>query len=299
MNNNIENMPRMNFIQQMHESRMIRNANDQKELTYTDCCERLFLIVLSIEIMRHHSDSRGFVQKYCENTLSYSNFKNFRISGTDLYNFIYFVLGDKNTIKKLKNPQAGWITRQKTKLPISKLRSYLLSVSKNNNPINISNFLMGLSLELNIKDSNFLNIRRYVSRYEKLTNIERKTVFTKLLYVLRSRLRNSDIIEEYEKLSILKDLELSKVSDNEPTVSTKDPYLPSNELALYSYLIGHKNLILVKEFVKLARSGQNIPSRAGMAYLPAIEILHDIITAGPGFVLQLKSLHQRAKNHKK
>ena len=42
----------MDFIQELHEARLTRNTSGLKALTYTDCCERAYLTLLVLELLR-------------------------------------------------------------------------------------------------------------------------------------------------------------------------------------------------------------------------------------------------------
>jgi hypothetical protein len=64
----------------------------------------------------------------------------------------------------------------------------------------------------------------------------------------------------------------------------------------YRLIIGASNLMRARLFLKLAREGKNIPAPYVQGMQPAIEMLDDIVTAGPGFVQLLKVLHKRAQN---
>lgn len=72
----------------------------------------------------------------------------------------------------------------------------------------------------------------------------------------------------------------------------------ARDLALYRMIVGTANMMLTKKFLDLALEGKSVPSSVVKGYQPAIEMLHDIVTAGPGFVQLLKVLHKRAKNSK-
>ena len=42
----------LEFMQDLQEARMTRNENNQRVLTYTDCCERLYLSLLVVDLLR-------------------------------------------------------------------------------------------------------------------------------------------------------------------------------------------------------------------------------------------------------
>jgi hypothetical protein len=68
------------------------------------------------------------------------------------------------------------------------------------------------------------------------------------------------------------------------------------DIIYYRLIVGAENLMRAKMFLELAKQGKNIPSAYVKGYQPAIEMMDDIVSAGPGFVQLLKVLHKRAKN---
>lgn len=69
----------------------------------------------------------------------------------------------------------------------------------------------------------------------------------------------------------------------------------ARDLALYRMIVGQRNMMLTKKFLELALAGKSVPSTMVKGFVPALEMLDDIVTAGPGYVQMLKLLHQRAK----
>jgi DNA-binding MarR family transcriptional regulator len=67
------------------------------------------------------------------------------------------------------------------------------------------------------------------------------------------------------------------------------------DLINYRLIIGAENLMKARLFLELAKEGKNIPSVYVKGMQPAIEMLDDIVTAGPGFVQLLRVLHKRAQ----
>jgi hypothetical protein len=71
------------------------------------------------------------------------------------------------------------------------------------------------------------------------------------------------------------------------------------DIIYYRLIVGAENLMRARLFLELAKDGKNIPSAYVKGMQPAIEMLDDIVSAGPGFVQMLKVLHKRAqKTHK-
>lgn len=289
---------RMEFIESLYEARMTRNSQDQKVLTYTDCCERLYLSLLILELLNQYSKHKVSARKYAKQTVAYTNYNRFRMSATDLYNFIYFVTGDQEAINKLKDPNSAMALRKKTTLPLMAVNRYLSRISMGTTAMSNTQMYINIESALNIRNTTYKAIRRSLMDYDSATQIDRQNTVTKLVHAARAKLRSSDIIDDLERLVADKNLETGRVDDSEPKISIPDINVQGKELALYRYLVGSKNIVQVKRFVDLALSNKSIPSTVVQAYLPAIKMLHDIVSGGPSYVSMLRALAERAKKNK-
>jgi hypothetical protein len=250
---------------------------------------------LALETLRQYPDFRGYVQRYCKKTSGFELYKFYRIMGTDLYNFIYFLVGDDSAQDKLKDPGAAKKLKKTTNIPVADVNRYIQNIAQGRKPLQISNMFMKLESGLNITNSDYKAIRRNLVNFGKLTKAEKRLLSTRLIFAVRAKLRSSDIIEDFEKFAQIKDLEKASVIDPEPTVSRPDIATRPGDLALYRYLVGDRNLALTKKFLEAAKDGKAASSSMVQAYLPAIEMLDDIVQAGPAFVQQLRALQKRAK----
>jgi len=285
----------MEFIKDLHEARMTKDNGSSRKLTYTDCGERLFLTLMALETMRQYSDFKDYVQRYAKKTSGFELYKFYRIMGTDLYNFIYFLVGDDSAQDKLKDPGAAKQLKRKTKLPILDLNRYIQYLGQGREPMQNSGLFIKLEGALGITNSDYKAIRRNLSNFNKLTRSEKRLLVTRLIFAVRAKLRNSDIIEDFEKFAAIKNLEKANVNDPEPSVSIPDISTKQGDLALYRYLVGDKNLALTKKFLDSAKNNKAASASMVNAYLPAIEMLDDIVKAGPAYVQNLRTLHSRAK----
>jgi len=285
----------MNFIKDLHESRMTKDNGSSKKLTYTDCGERAYLTLLALETMRQYPDFKGYVQRYCKKTSGFELYKFYRIMGTDLYNFIYFLVGDDSAQDKLKDPGAAKRLKAKTILPVAAINRHINALAQGKEPTQTSQLLLKLEGALNITNTDYKAIRRNLVSYNKLTRADKRLLVTRLIFAVRAKLRSSDIIEDFEKFAQIKDLEKTNVTDPEPTVSRPDIATQPGDLALYKYLVGSKNLALTKKFLEMAKDGKAASSNMVQAYLPAIQMIDDIVQGGPAYVQQLRALQQRAK----
>lgn len=288
----------MDFIKDLHESRMTKDNGSSKKLTYTDCGERAYLTLLALETMRQYPDFKGYVQRYAKKTSGFELYKFYRIMGTDLYNFIYFLVGDNSAQDKLKDPGAAKKLKKSTNFPTAAVNRYINALAQNKSPTAINQMFMNMESGLNITNTDYKSIRRYLGNFSKLNRSEKRLLSTRLIFAVRAKLRNSDIIEDFEKFAAVKNLEKASVIDPEPTVSRPDIPTKAGDLALYRYLVGDRNLALVRKFLEQAKDGKAASSNMVQAYLPAIEMIDDIVQGGPAFVQQLRTLQQRAKKRR-
>jgi len=283
----------MQFLQELEEARMTRNDQNMKVLTYADCCERLYLTLLVLDLMKNFPKATASVRDYSRKSLDI-RYERFKISGTDLYNFIYFVTGDERAIGKLKDPGAAMRSRASTILPVDRIKSYLQQLSSGTFSSS-SQLFIKLERVLNIENTDYKSVRRSIGNWNSLDIQAKKSIATRLLYAVRAKLRSSDIIDDYEKHIVLKDLESELVPDNEPVFSKPDVSAASRDYMFYRYLVGTENIMLVKGFLELAAAGKPIPSNMVKAYLPAIKALDDVVRAGPSYISMFRSIQNRAK----
>ena len=286
------------FIKDLHEARMTKDNGSAKKLTYSDCCERLYLMLLILETMRNFPDHQKVVQKYAKKTIGFETYKFYRIMGTDLYNFIYFLVGSDSAQDKLKDPAAAKVLKASTRVPVNDLNRYIRALASGSTTIkqyNPSSLFFKLESALKITNSDYKAVRRSIMNWDKETRSEKRLVATRLIFAARAKLRSSDFMSDFEKWAAIKNMEVASVTDPEPTVSKPDLAGSSKNLALYRYLVGSKNLALTKRFLQQASNGQAASSGMVQAYMPAIEMIDDIVQAGPAYVNNLRALHKRAK----
>ena len=289
----------MEFIKDMHEARMTRSTGTLKSLTYTDCCERLYLSVLILEALNQYAYFRRTASEYAKRTTGYETFKAYRMSGTDLYNLAYFVNGDEDAMNKLKDPSAAKAMRQRTNLPLMQLNGWLKSIASSHQYTQTSQFLIKLEGGLNISNADYKIVRRNLTRYRSLSTKDKENTITRLLIAARAKLRTSDLVDDLSKLAATNDLETARVADNEPTVSVPDISTDARDISLYRYVVGTENVMRTKNFLALAKQGRSIPGQFVQGYVPAVKMLDDIVKAGPAYINLLRALHQRAKKSRK
>lgn len=285
------------FFQEINEARMTKDSGPSRTLSYADCGERMYLTLLVLETMRQYPEFNGVVQRYAKKTSGFELYKYYRIMGTDLYNFLYFLVGSQD---KLKDPEAAKATAQKLKrkIPILDINRHIQALGQGKNPTLITSLFVKIESSLNITNADYKMIRRGLQDYLKLTRAEKERLVTRLIFAVRAKLRSADIIDDFEKFAAIKDLESPLVKDPEPTISTPDISTATQDFALYRYLVGADKLGLTKQFLNNAKDGKATSANMNQAYLPAIKMIDDIVQGGPAYVQQLRALHQRAKRRR-
>ena len=292
----------MDFIKDIHEARMTRNSSDQKDLTYSDCCEKMFLILCIIEVMRHDKDTTLFLQEYLRKTTAPDGYRYFRMTNTDLYNFIYFVIGDSDAMDKLKNPGDAKKIRRRTHVPVMAINRYLINVKGSPTDKNIQSFNFFYEIQNTIKEqtSAYSSLRRDIGNFTKLSSRDKKEVITKLLHAAQAKLRASDIIDYYStwagswvkylRYGVSPEMHHHKIDISQPDLE-KSP----SDVSYYRLIVGNENAVRATKFVEYAAQGKATPINFIQSYLPIIQMVHDFVKAGPVAISQLKLLHSRIK----
>ncbi len=287
------------FLHDIQEARMTRSSRNQRMLTYTDCRERAFLILLMMQVMRHYRSHRGAAANYAYKTVMYRDYGRHRVDSSDLYNLFYFITGDDAALSKLKNKEAAEKERKGVLLGVGNLNGYLRSIAKNETPASSDmDKLFQVERELKIQIADYKTLRRRIASFGTDTQKERQLTVTRLLFAGRARLSDSDFLQQFTKLALDKNLEDLSKTDPEYSVSTPDN-VSQAEVLNYRFLVPVNTLPFIAKFIENARARKAIVSQFVQAYLPLIIMLDDIVKAGPAYIEQLKQLHNRAKKNTK
>ena len=285
----------MNFIKELQESRMTRDARNQRLLTYTDCKEKAYLSILCLQAMRYYRKHRTDAMKYAYKTVMYRDYTRFRIDSTDLYNLYYFITGDEAALKKLKNPGAAAKERRSTVISVGKLNGFLRRMASGDKVT--AQDLRDLALiesDLDISNPHYREIRRRLNTFDTDSTAERQKVITRLLFAARSKLSDSDVMPMFSRFTNDNNLEDFSATDPEPKLSMPDIGGMQN-IQNYRFVLPVSSLPFVGRFLNMMQKGATIPPAVAGSYLPLIYMVHDIVRAGPAYIKQLEQVHKRAK----
>jgi len=289
----------MDFIREIQEARMTRTESNTRRYSYRDCCERAYLILLALELMRKFPSYSRAASGYARSTSRFTGYDIFRASATDLYNFIYFIVGDDAAMEKLKDPEDAKRARSKTQVPLMAINRFLSKIAAGQEPTAASELFIKLESQFGITSSSYRKIRRTVTNLDRASARDIREAVTKLLYAARARLRSSDIISNLETLAADKNLETSRVKDKQPVISRPDPVIADKDLIFLQKLVGVKNLYLAIKYIELSQQGKTIPSNVAKAFDPAVEVIVDIVKGGPSYVQRLLEIQKQAKRDSK
>lgn len=114
---------------------------------------------------------------------------------------------------------------------------------------------------------------------------------------LKALITDQEILTDREIQEIIDSVDLENL--DEDALGRVEKRVTQREIALYSLLVGKQNALKAKIFVDKADRGETIPSSIVQGYYPAVDMIHDIVKAGPSYISLLKNLHQRAKKASK
>ena len=275
------------FLQYVSEARIVRRQSDLGRYTFQEITERIYLSFLTLSLLKNFSQTAGFVKSYGASTLTYGEFTRVRGTANDLHNMLAIVAGDPRVVEKLANKNQAMALRQRQSVPVSAIRRYLRSFSKD------YEFLTQLESALGINNMDYKNLRRAISDYPSLDSKRKQLTTTRLLQALKAKLSGTDLQRQAQKFANKQKLELDNVVDAERTVPGAT--LTPDEMSGYRVLVGASNVRRAKIAADMVRQGKAVPAPVMVAYAPVIKMIDDIAKGGYMFVKLLQTIHARAK----
>jgi hypothetical protein len=187
---------RMNFVKELHEARLIRTVDDLK-YSYSEVCENLMTVVLVLDFLSRLKEGKDIAERYSRQTASYINYTEFRVSATDLYNLIYFVQAEPDTVQLLFGSEDSKRMRMQTQLPRMELNRWLMQLAS---PYSKDlYFFVRLEQALNVKNSEIKDIRRMIS-IQNPSISDLRSISLRLLNLFRNKMPLFDIRSEIEQV---------------------------------------------------------------------------------------------------
>lgn len=281
------------FLKYVVEGRIVRRPGDLQRYTFQEICEKIYLSFLSISLLKNFSQTANWVKSYSRETITYGDFDKVRYSANDLHNMLAVVDGDSAITQKLSDKNAALALRQRLSLPTLAVKRYLRMLNSD------YEFLASLERALQIKSTDYKNLRLAIASFNTLDGRRKKVTTTRLLQALRAKLSGTDIARKVEEFSKKQKFELDNVVDAEVQMDADKTELSGAELNAYRILVGPSNVRRAKMAVEMAKEGKGLPSNIVSAYLPIMKMVDDIIGGGYTFVKLVQSIHERAKKARK
>jgi hypothetical protein len=281
------------FLKYVVEGRIVRRPGDLQRYTFQEICEKIYLSFLSISLLKNFSQTANWVKSYSRETITYGDFDKVRYSANDLHNMLAVVDGDSAITQKLSDKNAALALRQRLSLPTLAVKRYLRMLNSD------YEFLASLERSLQIKSTDYKNLRLAIASFNTLDGRRKKVAVTRLLQAVRAKLSGTDIARKVEEFSKKQKFELDNVVDAEVEMDADKTELSGAELNAYRILVGPSNVRRAKMAVDMAKDGKGLPSNIVSAYLPIMKMVDDIIGGGYTFVKLVQSIHERAKKARK
>ena len=281
------------FLKYVVEGRIVRRPGGLQRYTFQEICEKIYLSFLGISLLKNFSQTANWVKSYSRETMTYGDFDKVRYSANDLHNMLAVVDGDSAITQKLSNKNAALALRQRLSLPTLAVKRYLRMLNSD------YEFLASLERALQIKSTDYKNLRLAIASFNTLDGRRKKVAVTRMLQAVRAKLSGTDIARKVEEFSKKQKFELDNVVDAEVEMDADKTELSGAELNAYRILVGPSNVRRAKMAVDMAKDGKGLPSNIVSAYLPIMKMVDDIIGGGYTFVKLVQSIHERAKKARK
>ena len=154
------------FLQYVSEGRVVRRQSDLQRYTFQEITERIYLSFLTL-------------------------------TSNDLHNMMAVVAGDPAITSKLANKNQAMALRQRRTVPELAMRRYLRDFQ------NSYAFLTKLERALGISNSDYSNLRRAISDYQKLDSKRKQITTTRLLQALKAKLPGTDLQRKAQEFALL------------------------------------------------------------------------------------------------
>jgi hypothetical protein len=175
----------MKFLQEIIESRMIRQLSQAQQFDLEQLTERLFEHLLALQVLSL-VDERS-AKNYVSGIINNLNFDGFRNTQKDLYNLLTLVY-NSDRYNDIIKPNIS------ISLPIFHIRRNLRAIA--NGKIDVTdynNMMMILQRQYHRVGPRQANLRREISDWPRQTRSQRAEIIAQLLMLMRERMLNSDL----------------------------------------------------------------------------------------------------------
>jgi hypothetical protein len=193
---------KLEFINELCESRLIRQKRHLNRYTAKDAADLVFLYACMLTILKNEFKYAPVAAQYAKKTVMFNNFNVFRVNGTDMYILLTGLTGTDDTSDMFADKEASSLFLADLRINVPQLKEWLRLTSKGITRKSIdSSFLYRLERQLKIDNSQYKSARRLASDWSNLKHGQKTLVITRITQALRSRAMRSELMPVMMKLA--------------------------------------------------------------------------------------------------
>lgn len=212
-----------NILSTICESKMFSHSGAVGVYNAKDLADIVFLMFLTLNILRNNLESNKFVRNYVSKTYKFKNFKKFHTNSTDIYFIMNVLFGEDDVKKYLKDNDASIDFINKLSIDNNTIRQWFNNIEHAKDDISLDRrFFTKLEKNLKISNSSYKSLRRLISDWNLLNNSQRQVAVTRLLFALKSNARKSELVSALEEIASIKNYIIDDAENPEikkPTMS--------------------------------------------------------------------------------
>lgn len=192
----------LEFINDLCESRLVRQKKQIKKFTAKDCADLVFLYACIITILKNEFKYAPTAMAYAHKTRMFANWNVFRTNGTDMYVLLCALIGSDDTNTLMADQEASQVFRNSLNVNQPQLKQWFAYSAKGKvHPQIDGQFLFRLEKQLRVDNAQYKAIRRMCSDWGNLKHGQKVLIVTRCLQALRMRARRSELYPVLMKLT--------------------------------------------------------------------------------------------------
>lgn len=180
------------FINELSEARVFRNATNLPEVGISNIADNFFNSALALQIMKYENPKAAAA--YAQRTLS-TGLDGWRSSGSDFNNMAQILLNPDRYADKLTIDRT-------VSVPSLQLKTWLKSISQGKNDANYDRrFFLAMQRQLGVKSPGLISARRVVADWDRSLGNERAQAVAKVHRGLSRDLKQVDFYAPFARVA--------------------------------------------------------------------------------------------------
>lgn len=211
----------LEFINELCESRLVRQKRQIKKFTAKDAADLVFLYACTLTVLKNEFKYAPVAMSYAHKTRMFSNWNVFRTNGTDMYIMLCALVGTDDTHTLLSDQEASQVFRNGLRVNQPQLKQWFAFTAKGRvDKATDAQFLFRLEKQLRVDNAQYKAVRRLATDWPNLKHGQKTLVITRLMQAFRLRARRSELYPILMKLS--KEKKFIPVNKKGKIVAPKD-----------------------------------------------------------------------------